>query len=105
MTFYEFGLKEPINKALTELGLEKPTQIQEKVIPLVLEKFDVMAKAQTGSGKTASFVLPILENFMNNSYEGKAKIRTLVLAPTRELALQVSNSFQSLSKYFHKNQK
>ncbi|RXK08215.1 DEAD/DEAH box helicase [Halarcobacter bivalviorum] len=105
MTFCEFGLKEPINKALTELGLEKPTQIQEKVIPLVLEKFDVMAKAQTGSGKTASFILPILENFLNNPYEGKAKIRTLVLAPTRELALQVSNSFQSLSKYFNKKPK
>jgi len=105
MTFSEFGLKEPINKALENMGLEKPTQIQERVIPLVLEKLDVMAKAQTGSGKTAGFVLPILENFLNNSYEGKAKVRTLVLAPTRELALQVSKTFEDLSKYIKKRPK
>jgi len=105
MAFSKFDLSELINKALEEYNYTTPTKIQEEVIPLVLQKHDIMAKAQTGSGKTASFVLPLLENFLNNPYEGKAKIRTLVLAPTRELALQVSSTFTNMSKYFKKKPK
>ncbi|RXK14078.1 DEAD/DEAH box helicase [Halarcobacter mediterraneus] len=102
MTFNDFGLKEPINKALEKIGLEKPTQIQEKVIPLVLEKQDVMAQAKTGSGKTASFVIPILESLKANKTQKKAKIKVLVLAPTRELTLQIAQTFSNLSQYFPK---
>ena len=75
----------------------KATQIQEKVIPLLLEKKDIMARAQTGSGKTASFVLPILELLSKQEYKKKAKIKVLVLTPTRELALQVCKTFDTFS--------
>ena len=94
-----------INQSLKENAYKNPTSIQEKVIPLVLDKKDVMVKAQTGSGKTASFVLPILQLWAEQNYEGKAKIRVLVLTPTRELALQVSQSFIMFSQNFTKKPK
>ena len=104
MPFSHLKLNPKINKALDENAYKNPTDIQEKVIPLVLQKKDIMAKAQTGSGKTASFVLPILQFLVNKDedkeHKGKAKISTLVLAPTRELALQVSKAFMDFSKYF-----
>lgn len=102
MPFSYLGLNPNINKALDENAYKNPTSIQEKVIPLILEKKDIMAKAQTGSGKTASFVLPILELFSKQDYLGKAKVRVLVLIPTRELALQVSKAFYDFSKYLQK---
>ncbi len=82
-----------IQKALVEVGFTQPTAIQEKVIPLVLERKDIMARAQTGSGKSASFVLPILGLWSANKGEGKAKIKALVLTPTRELTVQVAEAF------------
>jgi superfamily II DNA/RNA helicase len=94
-----------INQSLKENVYKNPTSIQEKVIPLVLDKKDVMVKAQTGSGKTASFVLPILQLWAEQNYEGKAKIRVLVLTPTRELALQVSQAFIMFSQNFTKKPK
>jgi superfamily II DNA/RNA helicase len=94
-----------INQSLKENAYKNPTSIQEKVIPLVLDKKDVMVKAQTGSGKTASFVLPILQLWAEQNYEGKAKIRVLVLTPTRELALQVSQAFIMFSQNFTKKPK
>lgn len=97
MGFIQFNLSEPIQKALTKNNFLTPTPIQKKVIPLVLKSQDIMAKAQTGSGKTASFVLPILQKWIDSSYTGKAKIRTLVLTPTRELTLQVAESFKVFS--------
>ena len=93
MLFENLNLSIPIQKALQENNYTKPTPVQEKVIPLVLEKNDIMAKAQTGSGKSASFVLPILELWSQNIPEGKAKIKVLVLTPTRELTLQVAKYF------------
>ena len=105
MPFSKLNLSKQIDISLKENGYIKATPIQEKVIPLVLESKDVMAKAQTGSGKTASFVLPILNLWSKNRYEGKAKIRVLVLTPTRELALQVSESFTLFSKYLIKKPK
>jgi len=105
MPFSKLISSNEINKSLKENGYKKPTSIQEKVIPLVLEKQDIMAKAQTGSGKTASFVLPILQIWANKNYEGKAKIRTLVLTPTRELALQVSQAFDIFSQNLVKKPK
>ena len=91
-------LSSKLQKELQKNNYLKPTPIQEKVIPLVLKGFDVMAQAQTGTGKSASFVLPILELFSQNSYEGKRKIKALVLAPTRELTLQIAQTFETFSK-------
>ena len=105
MGFTQFTFSSYILKGLKNNSFTTPTPIQDKVIPLVLEQKDIMAKAQTGSGKTASFVLPILQQWIKNNYKGKAKIRTLVLTPTRELTLQVSESFQIFSKYFDKKPK
>ena len=105
MSFSHLGLSLEINKALNENAYKIPSKIQEKVIPLILEKKDVMARAQTGSGKTASFVLPILQLWNEKKYEGKAKIKVLLLTPTRELALQVSQSFELFSKYLEKKPK
>ena len=103
MTFLNLGLCDNINKALDENAYINSTSIQERVIPLVLQNKDIMAKAQTGSGKTASFVLPILQllsNKENKEHKSKAKISTLVLTPTRELALQVSKAFIDFSIHF-----
>ena len=105
MSFSHLGLSLEINKALNENAYKIPSKIQENVIPLILEKKDVMARAQTGSGKTASFVLPILQLWNEKKYEGKAKIKVLLLTPTRELALQVSQSFELFSKYLEKKPK
>ena len=96
MIFKEFNLNEQIEKSLEENSYINPTPIQEKVIPLILESNDIIARAQTGSGKTAAFVLPILNHYSLNIKEGKAKIRTLVLVPTRELTLQIANTFKTL---------
>ncbi|WP_108061249.1 DEAD/DEAH box helicase [Poseidonibacter lekithochrous] len=105
MQFSTFNLNENIQKSLDENKYISTTQIQEKVIPLVLENKDLMAKAQTGSGKTAGFVLPILEKWLGYNHPKKAKITTLVLVPTRELTLQVANTFEIFSKNFNKKPK
>ena len=105
MPFSKLISLDEINKSLRENAYVLPTKIQEKVIPLILEKKDIMAKAQTGSGKTASFVLPILQLWNEQKYEGKSKIRVLVLTPTRELALQVSQSFELFSQNLEKKPK
>jgi len=94
MSFKKFDFLEQTNKMLQKSNFTQPTPIQSKVIPLVLAKNDIMARAQTGSGKTASFVLPIIDMLLKDSKEGKAKIRVLVLTPTRELTLQVADTFR-----------
>ncbi len=100
MNFRELALSQAILDALKVEGYTKPTPIQEAVIPLLLEGKDVMAKAQTGSGKSASFVLPILELLDQRRGEGKkAKIKVLVLTPTRELTLQVAAAFETFGRY------
>ena len=105
MPFNTLNLSTNIQKALEENNYTTPTSIQEKVIPLVLEKKDVMAKAQTGSGKSASFVLPILELWSQNVPEGKPKIKVLVLTPTRELTLQVTEYFTAFGKHLARKPK
>jgi len=105
MSFKTLNLSDPIQKSLQENNYITPTQVQEKVIPLVLEKQDVMAKAQTGSGKSASFVLPVLELWSQNIPEGKAKIKVLVLTPTRELTLQVAEYFTEFGKFLTRKPK
>lgn len=102
MTFATLNLSKEIIRSLDENQFLKPTPIQKEVIPLVLEHKDVMAMAQTGSGKSASFVLPILELLSKNTKLGKAKIKVLVLTPTRELTLQIANAFDTFSKHLVK---
>jgi len=100
MAFSQFNLQSSLLKSLEENAYKKPTDIQEKVIPLIEKSHDIMAKAQTGSGKTASFALPILEKWLSYEKRKKPKIKALVLAPTRELALQVSKTFETFSSNF-----
>ena len=95
-----FTLPKEIENSLVKEGFSTPTTIQEKVIPLVLDAKDVVAMAQTGSGKTASFVLPLLALWNQKNYVGKAKIRILVLTPTRELTLQVAEVFTQFGDAF-----
>lgn len=100
MPFTQLGLSSEILRALQDENFTQPTSIQNKVIPLVLKEQDIMARAQTGSGKSASFVLPILELLSQRRGEGKkAKIKALVLTPTRELTLQVAEAFNIFGKY------
>ena len=95
-TFLELGLKEPINKALTDLGYEKPTVIQEKAIPQIITSTDdLKAFAQTGTGKTAAFSLPILELADDTNKNTQA----IILSPTRELAVQIGNNIKEFAKY------
>ncbi|MFY0604217.1 MAG: DEAD/DEAH box helicase [Flavobacteriaceae bacterium] len=95
-TFLELGLKEPINKALTDLGYEKPTVIQEKAIPQIISSTDdLKAFAQTGTGKTAAFSLPILELADENNQNTQA----IILSPTRELAVQIGKNIEEFAKY------
>lgn len=95
MPFSKLGLSEKLQSTLKKSGYTNPTSVQEKVIPLVLEHKDIMAMAQTGTGKSASFVLPILELWSKSVGDGKAKIKALVLTPTRELTLQVAEAFRT----------
>jgi len=95
-TFLELGLKESINKALSDLGYEKPTVIQEKAIPQIISSVDdLKAFAQTGTGKTAAFSLPILELVDETNQNTQA----IILSPTRELAVQIGNNIQDFAKY------
>lgn len=99
------GLSKYLLEACAKEGFEEPTPIQERVIPLALERHDILARAQTGSGKTASFVLPILEMWANSVGEGKPKIKALILTPTRELTAQVARAFESLGRSLPKRPK
>ena len=100
ITFSEFELKPALQKSLDEVGYETPTPIQEQTIPLMLEKKDVLGQAQTGTGKTAAFALPLLSNLNLRQKDPQV----LVLAPTRELAIQVAEAFKKYAshmKSFH----
>ena len=99
-TFSEFELKPALQKSLDEVGYETPTPIQEQTIPLMLEKKDVLGQAQTGTGKTAAFALPLLSNLNLRQKDPQV----LVLTPTRELAIQVAEAFKKYAshmKSFH----
>src|SRR5512146_160688 len=92
--FNSLNLREEIMQAITELGYSTPTPIQEALIPIMLTGADVIGQAQTGTGKTAAFAFPILQNFTSQRHA-----QALVLAPTRELALQVADSMEVYGKY------
>ena len=100
MKFTELGLNESLLKAVKDQGYDTPTPIQKKAIPLIIEGKDVLAAAQTGTGKTAGFTLPLLERLSQTTPHMKKKqIRVLVLTPTRELAAQVADSIKTYGKY------
>lgn len=95
MQFEELNLSEPILRAIDEMGYREATPIQERAIPVILEGKDVIGSAQTGTGKTGAFALPVLERFLAS----EKKERCLVLCPTRELALQVAENFEIYGKH------
>ena len=99
MPFAKLGLSSPIVQAITELGYKSPTPIQNKAIPLILSGKDLIATAQTGTGKTAAFVLPLLERFTKAGPLRGKRIRVLILVPTRELAIQVESSIAQYAKH------
>lgn len=105
MSFANLGLSEEILRAVSERGYTEPTPIQAQAIPVVLSGRDLMGGAQTGTGKTAGFTLPILQLLSTSSKPatGKAPIRVLVLIPTRELAAQVEESVRDYGKYLKLN--
>ena len=105
MGFSSFNFSSNLQKAIQAIGYKNPTDIQNNVIPLVLSGNDVMAQAQTGSGKSASFVLPILQKLELQPKEGKAKVRVLVITPTRELTLQLTQAFSDFSQFLSKKPK
>ena len=89
MSFSSLGLSTSIIEAVTKQGYNKPTPVQIKAIPVIIKGIDVMAAAQTGTGKTAAFILPILEKLSKGRSVQANHVRALILTPTRELAAQV----------------
>ncbi|AOU99504.1 hypothetical protein BI364_03225 [Acidihalobacter yilgarnensis] len=92
MSFSDLGLSAAVLRAVTEQGYETPTPIQAQAIPAVLRGKDLMAGAQTGTGKTAAFTLPLLDRLIEGAQGGPRRVRALILTPTRELAAQVQDS-------------
>ncbi|PHS33436.1 MAG: ATP-dependent RNA helicase [Methylophaga sp.] len=99
MSFSSLGLSEPILKAVAEQGYDTPSPIQEQAIPAVLAGKDVMAAAQTGTGKTAGFTLPLLELLMKGQGVKPNQARVLIITPTRELAAQIGESVKTYGKF------
>ena len=93
--FEDLGLSENVLRALEEYGYKKPTEIQVKTIPYILDKRDVIGQSQTGTGKTASFGLPLIES-INPEFN---KVQAIILCPTRELATQVTGELRKFTKY------
>ncbi|HUX53802.1 MAG TPA: DEAD/DEAH box helicase [Williamwhitmania sp.] len=100
MSFENLGLIEPIQKALKAEGYITPTPIQEKAIPIVLQGRDLIGCAQTGTGKTAAFAIPIIQQLVQNRMveSGNRRIKALIITPTRELAIQIGESFEAYGK-------
>ncbi|HEY0720055.1 MAG TPA: ATP-dependent RNA helicase RhlE [Gammaproteobacteria bacterium] len=100
MSFSELGLAADIVRAVTEKGYSEPTPVQRQAIPVILQGGDIMAGAQTGTGKTAGFTLPLLHRLMaQGAPKGQRSIRALILTPTRELAAQVGESVELYGKH------
>ena len=106
MSFRKLMLEEHIVKALDKIGYSEPTEVQQKCIPLILEGRDILASAVTGTGKTAAFTLPLIQLLLENNRINKAqkgKPRALILTPTRELALQISDNIMQYTYYLQLN--
>lgn len=101
MTFDQLNLIEPILKALKKEGYTTPTPIQQQSIPVVLQGRDLLGCAQTGTGKTAAFAIPILQLLSQDvaASKGYKHIRAMILTPTRELAVQIDESFEAYGRY------
>ncbi|WNJ97561.1 DEAD/DEAH box helicase [Vibrio ruber] len=99
MSFAKLGLSPPLLQAISELGYLQPTTIQSQAIPVILQEHDLIAAAQTGTGKTAGFVLPILNRLAQGQTQRKKRIRALILVPTRELAIQVAEKITQYGQY------
>jgi ATP-dependent RNA helicase RhlE len=99
MSFDHLGLRPELLRAIAEEGYEQPTPVQEQAIPIVLTGRDLLAGAQTGTGKTAAFVLPMLQRLHETRPAGRPRVRALVVTPTRELALQVEESVRVYGTY------
>jgi ATP-dependent RNA helicase RhlE len=100
MEFHSLNIIEPILKSLQEEGYTTPTPVQEQAIPIVLQGTDLLGCAQTGTGKTAAFAIPILQLLgANHANEKRRKIRSLIVTPTRELAIQIDESFKAYGRY------
>ena len=102
MSFNTFNLDASILKAIQEAGYDQPTPIQTKSIPEIMLNKHVLASAQTGTGKTAAFVLPILDKLTKTRSEGRGP-RVLIVSPTRELATQITDSIKKYSRYLRIN--
>ncbi len=101
-TFAELGLAEPLLRALKGAGYNTPTPIQAKAIPLLLDGFDLLGIAQTGTGKTAAFTLPLLQILAEDDERARPRSpRALILAPTRELAIQISDAIKTYGRHMH----
>ena len=99
MSFNSLGLSDPLLKAISKKGYSEPSPIQSKVIPVILQRKDVLAAAQTGTGKTAGFTLPILHLLADRPEMKKRPVRALILTPTRELAAQIYDNVRAYSAY------
>lgn len=101
MSFKDLQLKSPLLKAIEDQGYSNPTVVQEKTIPCVLNKQDIIVTAQTGTGKTAAFALPILQLLFakQDAAKGGKTIKALIVSPTRELALQIGNNFKAYGRH------
>lgn len=100
MSFKSLNITDPILRSLNQEGYSAPTAIQSRAIPIALEGRDLLASAQTGTGKTAAFAIPVLQNLgRNQQKKGHRKIRGLVVTPTRELAIQIDESFRNYGRY------
>lgn len=99
MSFQSLGLSKPLLRAVQQLGFTTPTPIQQQAIPAVLQQCDLLASAQTGTGKTAAFAMPMLQLLDQSGRRDKRPIRALILTPTRELAAQVQADIRDYSKF------
>ena len=100
MTFQQLNISQPVLKALEEKQFSTPTSIQQHAIPVALGGRDILGLAQTGTGKTAAFAIPVIEHLYRKSQAEKTRsIRALVLTPTRELAIQIEEAFAAYGKY------
>ena len=99
MLFSELGLSAELLRATEKQGYQEATPIQQQAIPLILEGHDLLAGAQTGTGKTAGFTLPLLQRLQSSASQGNKRVRALILVPTRELAAQVAESVEDYGRY------
>jgi ATP-dependent RNA helicase RhlE len=99
MSFDSLGLSDALLKAISKKGYTIPSPIQEKAIPLILQRRDILASAQTGTGKTAGFTLPMLQILAETPIDKRRPIRALILTPTRELAAQVHANVEEYGEF------